>query len=524
MRFDDSLTTVLAFDTAQDMGARNAWRQLIDLIGRGRLELDDAMVSRLRSLRKQVPDMVRTATARWLATVSPTATAVGFFAEDGFSVAGPLLRAVDLPEEGWRTVLPRLTTAQRDVLRDRDDLSEATRRRLAELDRVDVVAAPPPPPAPVEPPRLPDYPLTDLVRRIEAFREARAERTARPAGPVQPASRFTFRADASGMLVWVDGVPPGAIVGLSLAHSDRQGVGQVDGTVAGAFRHRSRFGDARLEVGGDGSASGGWRLSGVPAFDPASGRFLGYDGVGRRPRPDECAASTRAERADSLRQVVHELRTPANAISGFAELIESELMGPVPPAQRARATAIRTCANDLVAAIDDLDTAARIDGGALELRPASLSLMPLLGRVTTDLAALIELRGARLDVRRPAEDLDVLGDDRIMERLLSRLLAVVVAAAGAGERLSIDLDGGTDTVRVALSRPMAWQDLDEAALFAMDADGGSEGAPLLGTGFCLRLVRNLAVELGGSLAVRRDELVLRFPAAVSPSIGQASGA
>lgn len=524
MRFDDSLTTVLAFDTTQDVGARNAWRQLIDLIGRRRLELDDAMVSRLRSLRKQVPDMVRTATARWLATVSPAATAVGFFAEDGFSVAGPLLRTVDLTEAGWRTVLPRLTTAQRDVLRDRDDLSEATRRSLAELDRVDVVPEPMPAPEPAGPPRLPDYPLTDLVQRIEAFREARAERAAQPAGPVQPASRFTFRADAAGMLTWVDGVPPGALVGLSLAHSDRQGAGQVDGTVAGAFRHRSRFADARLEVGGDGGASGSWRLSGMPAFDPASGRFLGYDGVGRRPRPDECAASTRAERADSLRQLVHELRTPANAISGFAELIESELMGPVPPAQRSRAMAIRTCANDLVAAIDDLDTAARIDGGALELRPASLSLMPLLDRVTADLSALVELRGATLDVRRTGEEVRVFGDGRVMERLLSRLFAVVVAAADGGERLSVDLENGTDTVRVALSRPAAWHGLDEAALFAMEADGGGDGAPLLGTGFCLRLARNLAVELGGSLAIRRDELVLRFPSAVSPSVGHASGA
>ncbi|WP_447407616.1 hypothetical protein, partial [Clostridium perfringens] len=76
-------------------------------------------------------------------------------------------------------------------------------------------------------------------------------------------------------------------------------------------------------------AAGTWRVAGTPSFDPASGRFVGYAGIARRPRADEDVAPSRRMASDSLRQLVHELRTPTNAIAGFAELIEAQLLGPV---------------------------------------------------------------------------------------------------------------------------------------------------------------------------------------------------
>ena len=44
------------------------------------------------------------------------------------------------------------------------------------------------------------------------------------------------------------------------------------------------IGDAenRLVIGGDSDAAGEWCVSGVPAFDHASGRFTGYRGTARR--------------------------------------------------------------------------------------------------------------------------------------------------------------------------------------------------------------------------------------------------
>lgn len=51
-------------------------------------------------------------------------------------------------------------------------------------------------------------------------------------------------------------------------------------------------------------------------------------------------------------------------------------------------------------------------------------------------------------------------------------------------------------------------------MFTLDGRVGEDepGVPLLGAGFTLRLVRNLAVELGGALDILPGRLTVRLPA------------
>src|SRR3546814_5904933 len=100
---------------------------------------------------------------------------------------------------------------------------------------------------------------------------------------------------------------------------------------------------------------------------------------------------------------------------------------------RDRAAAIRRQARDLLVAIEDLDTAARIESRALDLRPATVALRPLLDTVAADLAPLAELRGTALEIATAMPDLDVLGDELALERLIGRLLAALVAAGARDE-------------------------------------------------------------------------------------------
>ncbi|MBL0000464.1 MAG: hypothetical protein IPO97_05350 [Sphingomonadales bacterium] len=61
--------------------------------------------------------------------------------------------------------------------------------------------------------------------------------------------------------------------------------------------------------------------------------------------------------------MTHELRTPLNAIRGFGEMIESRLRGPVAQHYSDMARRIVNDASRLMAVIDDLDSAARLETG-----------------------------------------------------------------------------------------------------------------------------------------------------------------
>ncbi|MBX9701581.1 MAG: hypothetical protein K2X74_19255, partial [Acetobacteraceae bacterium] len=91
MRFDDSLSTVLATDVSTPFGAQTAWRQLVDLVGRGRAAPTPETIARLRDLRARVPAKIRAASAKALTYATPPAPLVRLFAEDDAQIAAPVL-------------------------------------------------------------------------------------------------------------------------------------------------------------------------------------------------------------------------------------------------------------------------------------------------------------------------------------------------------------------------------------------------------------------------------------------------
>lgn len=552
MHFDDTLETVLAADLSGEGARASVWRQLVDLIGRGRVSPDPRAIALLHDLRDHVPRTVRIASARDLEFARPPFELVDLLATDVIEAALPVLRSASLSVDQWQALLPRLSPPARGVVRNRRDLDPAVHRALDSFGSVDLVlpddrpveqaapvahapqpvlAAVPQPvadqPAPkpnflapaAEPDPAGPFRIADVMARIEAFERAH-DGAPPPPPPVAPQDSFRFEADATGQIRWVDGVSRAPLIGLSLDFCATPGHARFDAIAAGALRKRAPFRDARLTIGGDSDATGEWFVSGVPAFDHATGRFIGYRGTARRPYHGERAdpAPNRDAGIAQLRQLVHELRTPAGAIAGFAEMIQQELLGPVLPVYRDRAGAILNHSRDLVAVIDDLDLAARIDGDALDLRDDRVALGPLFDVIAADLVSLCELRGTLLEVE--PTDIAVAGDRRAVERLLARLLATLVSAGGRDEsihvRVGLERDG---YVAIVLDRPQALDAWPGNSVF--DVDDGEEDMSLLGTGFALRLARNLARELEGTLVFGSATLTLRLPAANVVEIGRA---
>lgn len=617
MRFDDTLTTVLAADWSTPTARSAAWRQLVDLIGRGRAPADAAVLNRLSAIRDQVPLGVRVASASGLSHARPPAGLVRLLCSDDPAVALPVLRAAQLTDAEWTDLLPMLGGSGRAVLRHRRDLSAAVQRALAAFGPADFVLddrrpadlreaamnaelvetpvtplteietaptpveaeaeppatpalvagtpatpfqslasvamgipvvaeamrrareqgasadpkptpiadwfAPPADPAPTPPIAAPDGPfrIADVVALIDAHQRRQAPSEPEPGtshGAPVP-SGFRFETDANGVIRVVEGVNRAPLIGLSLSQVGGSGDTGFDASAAGAWRKRSSFRNSRLFVAGSSDAAGHWLVSAMPIFDPVAGRFTGFAGGARRPRADE-----RAEPADApmspadvemLRELVHELRTPAGAITGFAELIESEMLGPVPPVYRERAGEIRQQARELIGIIDDLDLSARIEGQALQLYPGAVALGPVMQGIAADLAPLADLRGTRIVLG--GMDGHVDADRRAVERLLARLAATLVAHGGPGEVIRIDqIAVATGRIALRFTRPAALA-VEPEALAAAEADGADDLTPL-GTRFTLRLVSRLSGELGGALVIDADSLTLGLPAADDPGM------
>ena len=550
MRFDDRIATVLALAGGQPAAGAAKWRQLVDLLAQARggdlSGVERAAFDYLAEERAQVPAAIRRQVAEALAGREVSPPLLAFFAADDAVISAPLFISARLSTDAWLALLPQLTPPARALIRHRDDLPTEVVRALGSFGSSDFALAGEGGSAPAAVVSIEagsagpggDAQIRDLVARIEAFRQNRETAAADEPAP-DAVEEFRWEAGSDGVLLWVEDAPRGPLIGQTIATMAERGLYGVDGQAAGAFEKRTPFRDARFRIAGKGPAAGDWRISGVPFFDPASGSFLGYRGSARRPRLDEVAHAGRDAAsvglmgtgipADSLRQLIHELRTPLNAIVGFAEMIDGQFMGPAGAAYRSRAGEIMAQASRLLNAVDDLDTAARLETSRFAAGTEATDAVALLCRLHDAFERIADQRGSRLAVE-IARDLPPAGVEQgAAERMFARLLAATIGLAGEGETIAATMRlepcAGSRMLCLALDRPQAIAGFDADALLdpGYTPEGDWPAAPALGLGFALRLVRNLAEAVGGALAIGEERFALFLPAAieVERSTGQA---
>jgi His Kinase A (phospho-acceptor) domain len=523
VRFDDRIETILA-QSAEDGSAKAVlWSQLVDIIsqenGGNVVPQRSVAIARLAEWRNDIPLERRRAVGAAIAGHAVPLEIIGLFGSDAPAVAAPVLAAARLSAEQWQALIPTLPQASRALLRERRDLPQQAQQALSAYGSSDFSIEGQPAPsgstaAPIQ--------ISDLVARIEAFQRDRTTRQSAKQAASLPdlAQDFRFETDSQGLLCWVEGAPRGPLIGTSLADMADPGAAGVDGHAAGAFRQRELFRDARLVAPGVGESSGEWLISADPLFSAAEGRFLGYRGVGRRPRRSENlnagegALLGHGLTPDSVRQLIHELRTPLNAIRGFGEMIDGQYLGPVAQAYRVRAHDIVREAVRLLGVFDDLDSAAQIQGGRYATAPESnTDLVATLDRLADDFRPLSDERQVHLRLV-IAPNLPNAALDRLTaERLIGRLIAATIGISTPQEVIGARLEANGEQLCFSIDRPKATALLDAETLLASTQDAQSENrdAPALGLGFSLRLIASLARQSHGMFRIDRQRFTLILP-------------
>lgn len=527
MQFDDRLATVLRSGAAGERAARTQFRQLLDLLGSASPESTspsmEAAYSRLGEIFDELPAAEQSRILREPGLRLRNPRLVAHLAHGEPQLAAAAMAAARLGEGDWLELIPELPVSARGFLRHRRDLPASARRLLARLGVRDLSlphaegalggrAQASTKPAPEA---NPSSGIGALVRRIEAFQKARrGDAEGAPRLPLDIGEliadaplpeAFDFSTDASGQIDWADPEVAPLVVGLRLIAR-----GICDAKTCLSLRRRGVVRAGRVDLPGVEAIAGDWRLDAAPQFDGLTGNYRGH--VGRMRRPLDASAQAGTEDAgDRMRQVLHELRTPVNAIQGFAEIIQQQLFGPAPNTYRALAGAVGVDAARLLAGFDEIDRLVRLEGAALMLSADGCNFRVVVERILRRLEGVTRPRSAHLRLLTSGEVFAIGLGEADGALLAWRLLASLAGSLAPGEVVELALRGAESGIELEIELPLALA--GQADIFAAGArnDAPALTAGMFGTGFSLRLARAEAAASGGSLVLRGESLVLTLP-------------
>lgn len=548
MHVDDRLATVLSASVTGEAAAMTQYRQLVDLLGRmpasAHGDMVDKALSRLNSLSDRLPVPRRAAVLRdpGLRLTSPRVVAL--LAEGEPDVAAAAIAAAQLDDPQWQALIPRLPIRARGFLRHRKDLETGASALLAQLGIRDLVLTAPLVTDEAEalmltemaaatlgdhgegegldldalPPGDPDE-IAILLRRIEAFQKSRGrggrggpDSPSLPLAELQeglPASlphTFDFATDATGRIVWADPAAAPMVVGARIVGEGMDAPVQADAPTYEKMRRRIPVQAGRLAIEGAPAVSGLWQVDATPRFASVGGSFTGYCGRLRRPPP--VPVLVRDPESDRLRELLHELRTPVNAIQGFAEIIQQQLFGPSPHEYRALAAAIAADAAKLLAGFEELDRLAKLESGAIELSSGGCDFLALLHDTIGQLEPFLKSRSADVLLESKTDLAPIALGTEDAAKLAWRLLATLAVATTPGEDLSIALDIRDNWLHVRFELPISYVDRDDVFDATAHAVPNALSAGMFGSGFTLRLARAEARAAGGDLVQDGEYLAL----------------
>jgi len=536
MIHDDRLETVLRTPAAGAGASRIRFAQLLDILGRVASRdwngAHDIALARLVELGAGLPADAK----RRLLETAPlrSVPVVRALSGEEAGSAALAMAGARLTEDEWLGLIPELPVRARGFLRRRQDLGPRVERLLHDLGANDLalplpadyveeapaIAAGAPAPVPMQPLRSDPNGIGAIVRRIEAFRRARDEAVETlaidPRLPfaedrLEPSPRIAelaFRTDAEGAIDWADGAAQTALWGHHPFTAGPDAPLRCDATTVRQVRSRVPVQGGRLEIEGPEHLAGAWQVDAIPLFADRGGRFTGYIGRFRRTAKDVAARPAN----DQLRQLLHELRTPINAVQGFAELIQQQIFGPTPHEYRGLAAAIAADAARILGGFEDIDRLIKLETAQVDPDAGSADIGDAFRRMVAQLETVVAPREVRLKVDLPAEPL-LVGIEAIeLERMLWRALAVIGSAAQPGERLRFSLARDGDSCLVSMKLPASLADLDDDRLFAPDSKSAPlPGSAMLGSGFALRLAAAEARGARGRLVRHGEYLRLHLP-------------
>jgi PAS domain S-box-containing protein len=222
------------------------------------------------------------------------------------------------------------------------------------------------------------------------------------------------------------------------------------------------------------------------------------------------ARNEEVERANRLKSeflsgMSHELRTPLHTITGFTELLEEELEGPLNEKQHRFVRLIHQDSQHLLALINDVLDLSKIESGRLELQRETFPLRESLEETIAAVRPRGDAKSIQIECVVP-DAMNLYADRLRFRQILYNLLSNAVKFTPEGGRIRVEVARNgrfmevsvTDTgIGIALSEQVSV--FDKFYQVGQRQAGGHEG-----TGLGLAITQHLVEEHGGSIGLQSE--------------------
>lgn len=214
-------------------------------------------------------------------------------------------------------------------------------------------------------------------------------------------------------------------------------------------------------------------------------------------------------KAGLMRGVTHDLKNPLGAASGYAQLLEEGVIGPMTAEQRDRVARIRRLVSSALDTINDLLELSRANEGQLHIARMATDVCSLIPEVVGDYEAAAQAAKLQMSLDCTVENANVQTDPKRVRQILGNLLSNAIKYTPEGGSVHIRLEEKRG------AKPGEW--------FAIEVRDTGRGIPeehredifvefyrlpdahtiASGTGIGLAISRRLARLLGGDLTLER---------------------
>lgn len=245
-----------------------------------------------------------------------------------------------------------------------------------------------------------------------------------------------------------------------------------------------------------------------------AGRVWFFRDVTSRYRYEEALreAVEAAERASQIKSeflsnMSHEMRTPLNAILGFARVMQGGRGGALSDKQLEFVGYIERAGEHMLALINDLLDLRRLESDPEVMEPERVDLDRVVHEAVSMVRSLADEKAHTVDVALDGDLPPVLADRRAVVQILVNLLSNAIKFTPARGRIAVRAGAaGHEWVRVEVEDDGVGIDPgDQVRLFNYFEQLGAKHAHnMKGSGIGLALTRSLVDKLGGSIEVESE--------------------